>query len=118
MAVGMHTVVPAICYESLTPQPLDQAMQLSATVYLACVAKPEEGVVCAHSYVSGAAKKSGLLVLMCNAVGPSDDFLSSGQSAAWDEHGNLLAMLDDSQEALLVIDPDGAGASCQKINVS
>ena len=117
MDIGLNTVVPAICYESLTPEHLDQALQRAATVYLACVAKPEQGVVFAHSYFPEAAKKSGLLVIMCNAVGPSDDFLSSGQSAAWDEQGNLLAMLDDSQEALLVIDLDESGARCQKINL-
>ena len=61
------------------------------------------------------AKKFGILVIMCNAVGPSDNFLSVGQSAAWDEQGNLLAMLNDSQEALLVIDVDGPFASCRKI---
>jgi predicted amidohydrolase len=117
MVIGLTTVVPAICYESLTPEHLDQAMQLAATVYLACVAKPQEGVAFAHSYFPEVAKKFGLLVIMGNAVGPSDDFLSSGQSAAWDEQGNLLAMLDDSQEALLIIDLDESGASCQKINM-
>jgi predicted amidohydrolase len=93
-------------------------MQLGATVYLACVAKPEQGVVFAHSYFPEVAKKFGLPVIMCNAVGPSDNFLSFGQSAAWDEQGNLLAMLDDSQEALLMIDLGESGASCQKIHVS
>ena len=45
----------------------------------------------------GLPTKSDLLVIMCNAVGPSDDFLSSGQSATWDEQGNLLAMSDPKQ---------------------
>lgn len=117
MVIGQDIVVPAICYESLTPEHLDQAMQKAATVYLACVAKPEQGAAFAHSYFPEAAKRSGLVVIMCNAVGPSDNFVSVGQSAAWDERGNLIAMLDDSQEALLVIDLDGSGARCRKISL-
>lgn len=114
---GRNTIVPAICYESLTPEHLEQAIQLAGTVYLACVAKPKQGAIFAHSYFPKVAKEFGLRVIMCNAVGPADDFLSFGQSAAWDEQGNLLAMLDDSEEALLVIDFDESGASCQKINM-
>ena len=118
VVIGHDTVVPAICYESLIPEHLDRAAQLSATVYLACVAKPGQGVAAAQSYFPEVAKRLGMLVVMCSAVGPSDNFISVGQSAAWDEQGNLLAMLNDSEEALLVIDRDGSGAGCQKISLA
>lgn len=118
IAIGHDTVVPAICYESVTPEHVYRAAQLAATVYLACVAKPSQGVVFAQSYFPEVAKQFGMLVIMCNAVGPSDSFLSVGQSAAWDEQGNLLAMLNDSEETLLVIDLDTPSASCQKIDLA
>lgn len=118
IAIGRHTVVPAICYESLIPEHLDRAAQQAATAYLACVAKPRQGVAFAQSYFPKAAKKYGMLIIMCNAVGPSDNFISFGHSAAWDEQGNLLAMLNDSEEALLVIDLDAPGAGCQKISLA
>lgn len=41
---------------------------------------------------------------MSNGIGPSDDFISAGQTAVWDANGILVGQLDDKQEGLLIFD--------------
>ena len=53
------------------------------------------------------ARRHRLRVLMANAVGPSDTFVSAGQSAAWDRDGRLLAELDAISEGILVLETQG-----------
>ncbi|MCL7931592.1 hypothetical protein M8006_16675 [Halomonas sp. ATCHA] len=48
---------------------------------------------------------------MANCVGPSDDFISVGQSAAWNVRGELLAQMDAESEGLVVLDTVGGRAS-------
>lgn len=45
-----------------------------------------------------------MTVLMANCLGPSDDFVTVGQSAIWNRHGELVGQLNDEQEGLVMID--------------
>lgn len=98
------TLAPAICYESLLPEHAAQAAQSNANVYLASVAKPQHGVEKAHTHYPFTAKKHAMVVLMSNGIGPSDDFISSGQSAAWKNDGSLAGQLNSTHEGLLLFD--------------
>lgn len=53
------------------------------------------------------ARRHRLRVLMANAVGPSDTFVSAGQSSVWDRDGRLLAELDATSEGMVVLDTQG-----------
>ncbi len=97
-------VAPAICYESLEPQHVQTAHRLGAEVYLASVAKAPQGVEKAFEYYPQIAAQYGLPVLMANGVGPCDSFVSAGQSAVWNEKGELLLQLDQTSEGLLIFD--------------
>ena len=101
---GDRRLVPAICYESLQPEHAEQAAELGADVYLASVAKPNRGLEKARLYFPAMAKRHGLAVVMANCIGPSDNFVGAGGSAAWDRSGERLAQLSDDEEAWFAVD--------------
>jgi predicted amidohydrolase len=69
-------ISPAICYESLLPAHVENAIKLGADIYLASVAKPANGLEKAYSYYPRVAKLYSMPVLMSNCVGYCDNFLS------------------------------------------
>ncbi|MER3328546.1 MAG: carbon-nitrogen hydrolase family protein [Candidatus Kapaibacterium sp.] len=93
-------IAPAICYESLLPEHFDKANEMGCDIYLASVAKPDKNVQNAYSYFLTLAKDNNISVLMVNSVGPSDNFISAGQSAAWDENGELISSLNSECEGI------------------
>jgi len=98
------TVVPAICYEALVPEHAAHAAALGATVYIACVAKHERGTRQAHTYLPEAARRHQFNVVLCNAVGRSDNFVSAGSSAAWNRKGEKLACAGANEQCVLLVD--------------
>ena len=74
-------IAPAICYESL--QPTHEK---------------------AFDYYPTIAKQYAMPVLMSNAVGFCDNFLSVGKSAVWTKKGELAGQLDDKMEGILIFD--------------
>ena len=104
IAIAEQRLVPAICYESLQSGHAEAAFQRGANVYFASVAKPEAGMRRALEHYPAIAKKHGMAVIVANAVGPSDNFISVGQSAVWNSTGECLARCSDNDEALLIAD--------------
>jgi predicted amidohydrolase len=99
-------IAPAICYESLLPTHSENAFNLGADVYLASVAKPENGIKKAFEYFPAVAKRYAMPVLMSNCVGFCDNFLSVGNSAIWTKKGKLVGQLDDKMEGILLFDTE------------
>lgn len=97
-------IAPAICYESLQPTHLQQAMEMGAHMYLASVAKPQRGIDKAFAYFPQVAKEKSIPILMANCVGYCDNFQSVGQSAVWDHSGNLVGQLPDHEAGMLIYD--------------
>jgi predicted amidohydrolase len=104
LRTGDGAVAPAICYESLQPAHAADAALLGADVYLASVAKPARKVATAYAHYPAVAMRHRMTVVMANSVGPCDDFVAAGQSAAWNSRGELLGNLDDAHEGLLIVD--------------
>lgn len=98
--------LPAICYESLLDVHACQAVELDASVYLASVAKPQRGLDKAMEIYPDFASTYNMMILMANSVGPADNFESVGQSAIWDQDGDVVDQLDAESEALLIYDHD------------
>ncbi len=96
----------AICYESIVPTHCENAFKNGADVYLASVAKPENGVEKAFDYYPKVAKQYGMTVLMSNCVGFCDNFLSVGKSTVWTKDGELVGQLDDKTEGILIFDTE------------
>lgn len=104
-------LAPAICYESLQMNHADKAVTLSANIYLASVAKPAEGLARAAVHYPDVARRHTMPVIMANCVGPSDNFISVGQSAAWNNQGALLVQMDVESEGLVMLDTESGSAS-------
>ena len=99
-------IAPAICYESLQPTHIENAIKPGADVYLASVAKPANGIEKAYDYYPRVAKQYSIPVLMANCVGYCDNFLSVGKSAVWTKEGELVGQLDDKSEGILIFDTE------------
>ena len=102
-------IAPAICYESLQTTHSENAFNLGADVYLASVAKPENGIKKAFEHFPAVAKQYGMPVLMSNCIGFCDNFLSVGNSAVWTKEGELVGQLDDKTEGILIFDTETEG---------
>lgn len=99
-----NTLALAICYELSVPEHAEKAGQNGAEIYIASVAKSATGVENAYRRLAEIARHYGIPVLMANCVGPSDDFISAGQTAVWNAQGFLLGQLDDTREGCLIFD--------------
>ena len=94
----------AICYELSVYEHSDNAAKNGASIYMASVAKSANGVKKANQSLSEIAQKYGMTVLMSNCVGQNDDFISAGNSAVWNNKGDLVAQLNDSDAGILIYD--------------
>lgn len=99
-------IAPAICYESLQPIHSENAFKLGADIYLASVAKSDNGVKKAFIHYPTIAKQYSMPVLMSNCVGFCDNFLSVGKSSIWTKDGKLVGQLDDKTEGILIFDTE------------
>ena len=105
--LGVKTnVALAICYELSVPAHAQQAFASGADIYVASVAKSADGVEQASKRLADIARTYAMTVLMSNCIGPSDDFMSAGKTAVWNDKGLLLEQLDDTQEGILIFDTD------------
>ena len=99
--VKSKKIAPGICYETLQLRHLDEAIANKADIYLASVAKSVIGLDTADLYYQKIAAEYTIPVLMVNAVGPCDNFVSAGQSAVWNEKGKLAGRLKEKESGLL-----------------
>lgn len=110
-----HMFAPAICYESLQMGHADAAVALGAEIYLASVAKPAGNLTKAMAHYPVVARRHNMFVIMANCFGPSDDFVSVGQSAAWNASEELLAQMDSGSEGVVVLDIARRSASIHRL---
>ena len=106
LTIKNNKIAPAICYESLQTSHSDKANQLGADIYVASVAKSQNGIDKAINHYPSIAKKFSIPVLMSNCVGFFDNFQSVGKSSVWTKQGNLVGQLDDNQEGILIFDTE------------
>ena len=98
-------VALAICYELSVVGHAEQAFLAGADLYLASVAKSARGVENASKRLSGLAQKHAKFAMLVNGVGPSDNFVSAGNSSIWNPQGHLIAQLDNTNEGMIIFDP-------------
>jgi predicted amidohydrolase len=101
LEVKGFVIAPAICYESLLLEHAVAAVQAGAQIYLVSVAKSAQGLSKAQAHYSQLVKDLSLDVVMANAVGPSDNFISVGGSAAW---GQCTQALGEEKDVLMCLE--------------
>lgn len=101
-----NTIALGICYETMHQQHFLTAQQKGADIHIASVAKAAGGVAKAYSHYPKMATEFSVPVLMSNSVGDCDNFLSTGQSAAWNKKGELIDQLDHENQGLLIYDTE------------
>jgi predicted amidohydrolase/GNAT superfamily N-acetyltransferase len=99
-------IAPAICYESLLEEHAKEAAAHGAGVYLASVAKSARGLAKAFLHYPEIAGRYSMFVVMSNSTGPSDNFVSAGQSSVWNREGKLLCRMGEHEEGIIVLDTD------------
>ncbi|RNI31347.1 carbon-nitrogen hydrolase family protein [Rufibacter latericius] len=99
-----NRIALAICYELSVPEHAQHAFTSGAEMYLASVVKSVRGIDKAWQRLSDIAEHFGMTVLMANSVGLADGEECAGKSAIWDNQGNLLGQLNDTQEGILLLD--------------
>ena len=97
-------IAPAICYEALQEDHLRKAMDSKAVLYLASVAKHEDGVNEAVEYFNRMYRKYSVSIAMVNAIGPNDGFISSGGSSVWHKEKGLISQMNYEEECLMSLD--------------
>ena len=106
LTIGLQVIAPGICYESLQKNHSDDAVKLGATIYVASVAKSENGIIKGDAHYPAVAASYSIPVLLSNSIGFSDNFMSVGKSSVWTKDGKLSARLHADQEGLLIYDTD------------
>lgn len=106
LTVDNKKIAPAICYESLQTDHSENVNKLGAEIYVASVAKSQNGIDKAMKHYPAVAKKFSIPVLMSNCVGYCDNFQSVGKSSIWTKQGNLAGQLDDKLEGILIFDTE------------
>lgn len=106
LTLNHHTIAPAICYESLLPEHAENAFKCGAGIYLASVAKSNDGVEKAFKHYPNIAKQYSMTVLMSNCIGYCDNFESAGRSSVWNKKGMLAGQLNGTSEGILIFDTD------------
>src|SRR5690606_13743300 len=92
------------------------AFRLGANVYIASVAKSEDGVEKAFKHFPTIARQYASPVLMSNSVGFCDNFACIGNSSVWTAEGKLVGQLDDKTEGSLIFDTETS--LCETLNLS
>ena len=104
--IDNQKIIPAICFESLQTEHAQKASELGGEIYLASVAKSQNGIEKAFAHYPNIAKKYIMPVLMANCIGECDNFVSAGRSAVWTKEGKLADQLDNKNEGIIVFNTE------------
>ena len=81
------------------------ACNQNSNIYIASVAKTEEGVKEGMIHYQNMVEKHQKTVIMVNAIGKADDFVNAGQSTVF-KNGKQIKKLNKTEEKLLTFDTE------------
>jgi predicted amidohydrolase len=97
----------AICADIDHPQHPENAHKRETDIYIASIFFSPNGIPSAYRDLQNYAQKHEMNVLMSNFSGESWGFPSAGQSAFWNNKGELIAQMNDSDSGLLLVEKQG-----------
>lgn len=106
-----------ICYETLQEAHFVNTIKNGADVYIASVAKPQNGINKANKHFPIMAQSYSTPIFMANCVGHCDDFMSVGQSAVWNAKGESVSQLDATNQGILIYDTETEQSESEQLTI-
>jgi len=94
----------AICADIDNPLHPENACKKATDIYIASIFFSPNGIRNAYKDLQSYAQKHQMNVLMSNFSGESWGSPSAGQSAFWNNKGELVAQMNDSDSGLLIVE--------------
>ncbi|MEO8237218.1 MAG: carbon-nitrogen hydrolase family protein [Flavobacterium sp.] len=94
----------AICADIDNPLHPENASKKETSIYIASIFFTPNGIPNAYRDLQNYAQKHKMNVLMSNFSGESWGYPSGGKSAFWNNKGELVAQMNDSDSGLLVLE--------------
>jgi predicted amidohydrolase len=94
----------AICADIDNPLHAENASERETDIYIASIFFSPNGIPNAYRDLQSYAQKHKMNVLMANFSGESWGYPSAGQSAFWNNKGELVGQLNDSDSGLLLVE--------------
>lgn len=104
LQIGDERVSVAICADITEERHPQAAAARGTTLYIAGIFYRPHTVGQAHGQLSAYAKEYGMKVLMANFVGSSNNTAAGGQSAYWNDKGEMESQLDATEQELLIVE--------------
>ncbi|MCD0465560.1 carbon-nitrogen hydrolase family protein [Flavobacterium sp. ENC] len=102
-----HKISFAICADIDNPLHAENAGKKETSVYIASIFFTPNGIPNAYRDLQSYAQKHQMNVLMSNFSGESWGYPSGGKSAFWNNNGELVAQMNDSDSGLLIVENQG-----------
>ncbi len=102
--VKNNTIGFAICYETSVSEHSENAFKKGSNIYIASVLNSVSGVDKDIRRISDIAKKFRMTSFMANFAGKSGGYDCAGKSSVWNNKGELIAQLDNSNEGIAIVD--------------
>lgn len=99
----------AICADIDHPQHSENAKKNNVSIYIASIFFSPNGIPEAYHSLQSYAINHSMNALMANFSGKSYEIPSGGQSAFWNNKGELIAQMGDSDSGLLLIEQHETG---------
>lgn len=97
----------AICADIDNPLHPENACKKETDIYIASIFFSPNGIPSAYKDLQSYAQKHQMNVLMSNFSGESWGSPSAGQSAFWNNKGELVTQMNDSDSGLLIVENRG-----------
>jgi predicted amidohydrolase len=107
----------AICADIDNPLHPENANRRETSTYIASIFFSPNGVPNAHRDLQNYAQKHKMHILMANFSGASWGYPSGGKSAFWNNKGELVAQMNDSDSGLLLIENQNDSCTSQIIKI-
>ncbi len=102
--IGNEKISFAICADIDNPLHPENASKAGCSVYMPGIFFSPKGIPSAHSILSNYAKKYNMNCLMSNFSDESWGQAAGGRSAFWNNQGELIAEMNDTNSGLLIVE--------------
>ena len=106
----------AICADIDNPKHPENASKNNSSTYIASIFFSPNGITEAHQSLQNYASQYQMNVLMANFGGESYGCSSGGRSAFWNNKGELIAQMGDSDSGLLLVKKQHSGWASKILN--